>query len=426
MIKINENNYITPPQRQLPVFAECDVLVCGAGPAGIAAALAAARNGMKTLLVEKSGCLGGTWTSGLLCWIIDSHGKAGIMAEVKSDLKKLEGGKECDGNFSYKPEYMKYLLERKCLDSGVKFLLHSKVYDVIKQDNSITHAFLDTPSGLQAVKSKIFIDCSGDGNLGEMAGCSYDIGSPSSGKVQPMSMLALVSGIRCNKETSPFIAHHENDKPYENLLKELGRGGITPSYSRPTLTHLGNNLFVYIANHQYQHIAFDAESLTQATVNGRFELHQQINALKSLGGIWSGIEIIASSEHIGVREGRRLHGLYTLTVNDLISGRRFDDAVCKAEFCIDVHSINHKKGTGITNYSNYRVKPYDIPLRSLVSCDMDNLLMAGRCISGDFLAHGSYRVTGNAVPMGEATGKLAADAINQNTKVRNMVLDKVK
>jgi len=121
------------------------------------------------------------------------------------------------------------------------------------------------------------------------------------------------------------------------------------------------------------------------------------------------VKIVATSSHIGVREGRRIHGLYTVTAEDLRTGARHEDAVCRVTFCVDIHSTRREHG-GACGSAGIRVKPYDVPLRALIARDVRGLMLAGRCISGDFFAHASYRVTGNAVAMGEAAGKVAARA----------------
>ena len=126
--------------------------------------------------------------------------------------------------------------------------------------------------------------------------------------------------------------------------------------------------------------------------------------------MWKNIRIVATAEQIGVREGRRLAGLYELNADDLREGRTHADAVCRVTFPIDVHATNPQKEKGIEK-STFRAKPYDIPLRALIARDVRGLLMAGRCISGDFIAHSSYRVTGNAAAMGQAAGAAAALAV---------------
>jgi hypothetical protein len=138
-------------------------------------------------------------------------------------------------------------------------------------------------------------------------------------------------------------------------------------------------------------------------------MNQIVNGLRKLGGPWAGIQLAATAEQIGVRDGRRIAGRFTVTKEDLIKGARYDDGVVRPTFSVDIHALTaeHNKEAGYTN-RGIKVIPYDIPLRALIAKDVDGLMMAGRCISGDFIAHSSYRVTGNAVAMGEAAGVTAA------------------
>lgn len=129
-----------------------------------------------------------------------------------------------------------------------------------------------------------------------------------------------------------------------------------------------------------------------------------------MGGIWEGIQLVASAEHIGVREGRRIHGIYRVSEDDLRNGARHEDAAARVKFGVDVHSFTREQNKTEAGLSHMGVasKHYDIPIRALIAKDVQGLLMAGRCISGDYLAHASYRVTGNAVAMGESAGVTAA------------------
>jgi hypothetical protein len=164
-----------------------------------------------------------------------------------------------------------------------------------------------------------------------------------------------------------------------------------------------------MANHEYGVKGVNVRDLTAATLRARRELHHLINGLRRLGDPWSCLRLLATGAQIGVREGRRIHGRYTVTVDDMVAGRQHPDAVCRVAFGIDVHSTNPSAGKGIET-NPVRTLPYDIPLRALQAREVNGLWLAGRCISGDFLAHSSYRVTGNAVAMGEAAGKAAATA----------------
>jgi hypothetical protein len=183
--------------------------------------------------------------------------------------------------------------------------------------------------------------------------------------------------------------------------------GVNPSYGSPLLLRVRNDLFAFMMNHHYAS-ALSAAELSAATFGARNEVHHAIRTLRASGGTWEGLQIVATASQIGVREGRRLKGLTEVQVQDLIDGRVQEDAVCKATFPIDVHSTRKDGGVPFDPDNKIKSKPYDIPLRSLIAADVDNLLMAGRCISGDFLAHSSYRVTGNSIPTGEAVGCLGA------------------
>jgi len=198
------------------------------------------------------------------------------------------------------------------------------------------------------------------------------------------------------------------------LLAEIKKAGATPSYMQPTIFRIRNDHFAMMANHEYGFSAIDAQQVTDATIQAREEIHKMINALKKTGGAWKDIQVLATSPQIGIREGRRIHGRYNVTKDDLVKGARFDDAVCRSTFCVDIHALDPKHGGGGYTSEGVKAIPYDIPLRALIAKDVEGLMMAGRCISGDFFAHASYRVTGNAVALGEASGKTAAVAVASN------------
>jgi hypothetical protein len=227
--------------------------------------------------------------------------------------------------------------------------------------------------------------------------------------MQPMSLIALVTGVKA-AEIEEFYRNSDSKDwagPKDKLRIEMERGGHSPSYAKPSLFRVRDELFILMANHEYEVNGTDVRDLTAATVRARAELNALIDGLRSVGGPWKNVRLVATAEQIGVREGRRLHGRYVVTADDLRVGREQPDAVCKATFPIDVHATNPKAGKAIEG-AGFKAKPYDIPLRALIAKDVDGLLMAGRCISGDFIAHSSYRVTGNAVAMGEAAGAVAA------------------
>lgn len=404
--------------RNVPVITAYDVLVCGGGPAGVAAALAAARAGSRTGLVEWHGCLGGIWTAGLLSCIIDTQGKEGIMAEILAALEARGArtmGRDGAPTRQYDIEAMKLLLEELCVDAGVDVHLHTRVCAAVRDGQRLTHAIVESKSGREALGARVFIDCTGDGDLAAAAGCKFDLGQPETGCMQPMSLMALLVGIQAD-QVHDFIREESGAwaASKDRLRAEMERGGTSPSYAKPTLFRLRDDLFALMANHEYGVSGIDARDLTAATLRARREVHDLVAALRSLGPPWQDVRIVATAEQIGVREARRIHGHYTVTAADLERGARHADAACHVTFGVDVHATDPGKGKGI-EARTFTAQPYDIPLRALIARDVDGLLLAGRCISGDFIAHSSYRVTGNVVPMGQAAGQAAAAAVAQGS-----------
>ncbi|MFD0672708.1 FAD-dependent oxidoreductase [Cohnella sp. GCM10027633] len=402
------------PSQRIPILVTSDVVVCGGGPAGVAAAIASARGGARTVLLENQGCLGGIWTSGLLSWIIDAGNKKGIMREIVARLDRRHARIASAGeDFTYDPEEMKLLLEEMCEEAGVTVMLHTRVvHAAVEESGRLTLAITESKSGRQAWAASMFIDATGDGDLAARAGCRFDLGRPRSGETQPMSLMALVAGIDPD-EVAAYTMDGVNETPKARLLERMEQAGQTPSYAAPSLFHIRDGLFALMANHEYGASALQTSQVTQATLHARKELHRIIVGLRTLGGAWANIRIVSTANHIGVREGRRIHGRYTVSEQDLQAGARHEDGICRVRYGIDIHSTNPDEGKGFGD-DGKRSLPYDIPLRALIAADVDGLLMAGRCISGDFIAHSSYRVTGNAVAMGQAAGAAAAIAAITN------------
>ena len=411
---------IREPARETPVAGEADVVVCGGGPAGWAAAVRAAREGASVRLVDLNGCLGGVWTAGLLTHILDYENKSGLITEVMQALDRR--GAQISPEY-YDIEAMKLVLEQTSREAAVRVLLHTRVVGAVREENRLAAVITENKSGRQVWRGQVFVDATGDGELAALAGCGFDYGEPESGKAQPATLMALVTGVDygalhqmgviLGDGVSPRNLNGPNsvssNAAKERLLEVLKGAGVEPSYTSPTLFPIRKDLIAMMVNHQYGVRHDDAQGISDATVEARAELHRVVDALRALGGPWRDIRIVVTAERIGMREGRRVHGLYTVTRQDLIRGARFDDAVCRVRFGIDVHSVDPKISKKVVS-TGLRSKPYDIPLRSLIAKDVEGLLLAGRCISGDFIAHSSYRVTGNAVPLGEAAGRVAAIA----------------
>ncbi|MBG88092.1 MAG: FAD-dependent oxidoreductase [Verrucomicrobiales bacterium] len=399
--------------RNIPVAGKSDVLVCGGGPAGIGAALAAARAGASVQLIEVAGCLGGVWTVGLLTKILDTENKTGIMQELLAKFAERGSSiaKQWKGTV-YDPEIAKLVLEELCVEAGIRIQLHTRLVGAVTDGKRVVAVLTESKSGRQAWLADRFVDCSGDGDLAAHAGCQFDVGTGADCTCQPMSMLALLTGVDPDA-IGPFI-RESGSIAKRKLLKLMEDNGISPSYRAPTLRHLHSGIYSIMTNHEYGVSAFDAGAITEATLRARKEIHEIVEGMRKLGGAWKDLSVVATAEQIGVREGRRIRGRYEITAEDVGKGLRHEEAVCRTRFPIDVHALNKLGNKEVDrNFKSGGHKPYDIPYPSLVAADVEGLLMAGRCISGDFVAHSSYRVTGNSVPMGEAAGLAAAKSIKK-------------
>ncbi|GHC06378.1 FAD-dependent oxidoreductase [Cerasicoccus arenae] len=413
-----------------PVVEKCDVLICGGGPAGVASALAAARSGAKTTLIEVHGCLGGVWTAGCLSWLIDYKNKSGIMAEILQRLEQAGGRaitRAGERSSAYDPEIMKCLLEEMVVEAGIHVRLHSRIVAAhVDDEGRLSHVISESKSGREAWSANVFIDATGDGDLAAQAGCGFDMGHPESKETQPMSLMALLTGLDPEKIKEFFEETSGDEKEHakSRLFNHLKAHGHSPSYASPTLFRIRDGLFALMANHEYGVLGINAEDVTKATLNARRELNSIIRTLKESGPPWDNISLVATAGQIGIREGRRIHGRYRVTIEDLLEGRKHEDCICEATFCVDVHSTNPRQGKGYSDM-DLEIVPYQIPLRAAIAADVNGLMMAGRCISGDFFAHASYRVTGNAVLMGENVGKAAAYASENSIMPHEIISHKL-
>ena len=433
-------NHYRETEREIPLDDWADIIVVGGGPAGVACATAAARGGKKVRLLEQRGSLGGVWTSGLLTYIFDFN-KCDTDREIMRRLDAF-GARTVDRpdptsmardyrgdvnrNWTYEPEYMKLVCEDMCAEAGVRITLHSPVVAAYRDASgkNIDVVITETKSGRRAFRAKTFVDCSGDGDLAARAGCTFDMGYTPEGFGQPATLNALVT-VANGDALAPFTSNEpamwtklpSEEHPGETtchhilashrLLKTLRKLGQEPSYGDPTLFRCHDNLFCFMANHEYRLRPDDADAISAATLRARKEIFRLVDALSRSGGPWRGLRLVATAEQIGHRDARRIHGRYTVTRDDVAAGRTFEDAITTSRFGIDIHGLdkqsNDKKAAG-QNFGA-RFRPFQIPLRACRAKDVDNLYMAGRNISGDFIAQASYRVTGSSVALGEGVGR---------------------
>jgi len=413
---------IEEPCRKIPVAADVDVVVAGGGPAGFVAAIAAARTGARTLLLERYGFLGGGLTAGGVLNIRPFHvapGKVlmdGIPLEYVRRLQKMGGTRFLPDYIPIQqdPELSKYVIQEMVLEAGVQLLLHSYLVGVVRNENRLSAVLIENKSGRQAIRGKVFVDCTGDADVAWHAGAPWVKGD-AQGNLQPMTLAFALSNV-VRPANAAMSAEDQKALNAARAAKStpLASGGFLPMIAPDE---------VYANAMHVEADCTDAQSLPRAEIEGRRKAVRILETLRERLPGCKNARFRYTATHIGPRESRRIVGEYTLRVEDVLRRADFDDAVCRGHHPIDVHAEPPHKGV-------YRVLPpghsYAIPARCLVAQGIDNLLAAGRCISADREALGSARVQGTCMATGQAAGSMAALAAKRQCAVRDVPFGEIK
>lgn len=378
---------IVEPSREIPIVDSADVVVVGGGPGGIIAAVASARSGAETVLIERNGFLGGTATAGLMTCFNGFRNERppnhvqtvrGIVQELVDRLSEAGGACGCTahGNFgelsrgespyavSIDPEVLKHVALELMAEAGVRPMLHSLFCSVIRNEREVDAIVLETKSGRVAVRGKLYVDASGDGDVAARAGARFEKARTSGERMMPLSLMYRVIGV---------------PRPGPDD-KRLWINGVTTRWG-PGVSDCDGTV---------------ADDLTCAELRGRMEVDERIRELREE---FPTAQLIETAPAIGVRETRRVLGLYTITEEDVLSGRAQPDAVAVSSNPVP------------TYYGERRFLDhlgFEIPYRSLVPADIDNLLLAGRCISAGQPAFQSARSMAPAMAVSQASGTAAA------------------
>ena len=411
--------------RAVRVAAETDVLVVGGGPTGVGAALAAASEGAKVLLVERHGMLGGMWTAGLLNPVFDSR-KGWLVDSLATRLKNAGAWKTTGGTEVFDVEAMKYTLDCLLNEASVEFWFHALGAEAIIEDNRVRGVVVQSKSGAEAILAKVVIDCTGDGDIAASAGVPFQNGRERDGLAQPMTLMFEIAGIqglgnlRSEELNVHEIFHHLQEAITEHRLPIHLPYGPQRSGTPYFIALQANGTAAIQATHVYKVDATDVRDVSRATVEARRQVHEIfMPALRGVPGL-EGIRLVQTGASIGIRESRHLEGRYRLELDDMLKARRFDDAVTAIGFHIDTHEVDPDNPLdrklpdlppGITRHT---VPACEIPYRCLVPKQIEGLLFAGRCISGSHTVHSAYRVTGTCMGMGQAAGLAAALAVDRN------------
>lgn len=399
-----------------------NLVVAGGGLSGVAAAVSAARAGLKVLLVEKSGCLGGAIANNLVYpfmpyWTKQKDGSGvgkkylsqGIFKEMKVHHDRYVD--DCKDH-EFNSEYFKIVLDDMTAEAGVDVLFHAVVYDVKTNNRKIASVEITAKAQKITVEADFFIDATGDGDLFYLAGCDYQLGRESDSLCQPMTTCFRMSGVDLDlfTEERPRLqllykekqAKGEITNPRENILVFFGVGEDVLHFNTTRVVKLDpTNPF----------------DVSKAEVIARKQIHELIGFLKENSDAFNESALISVAVNIGVRESRKLKGVHILTGDELINCTCFEDSIALGNYDIDIHSPT---GTGTSHRYFADGEYYTIPYRSLLPKEYDNLLVAGRCISATHEAQASVRIMPICCCLGEAAGTAIAIAHNTNRNVHTV------
>ncbi len=383
---------------------QTDIAVIGGGVSGSIAAISAARQGKRVFLAENLNQLGGMLTAGLLAYGMDYIGKGGLCNEFREKLMERSAYRKINDRplcFMLDPATAGQLLEELALAAGVQIGYQHNLTSVKTENGRIVSAVLTAPGGEVELTAGQWIDATGDAVLARLAGCGTICGQDGTGKHQPASVLAVISGV------SPDYRYNFTIKDKEILFNLLQSCGHTCSYQKPLLKPMPlGGLWTLAVHHGYDVDPADPASVSEAFRKGKEETWHAVQCLRTLPG-WEKLTVAGFSAYLGMRDSFQIRGRYVLTEKDLVEGAIFPDGVCTVHQPVDIHALHAKESFGCTT-AGVKMQPYQIPLSALQAAEYDNLLVCGRCLSGDFVAQASYRVAGNAMATGEAAGYAAA------------------
>lgn len=422
-----------------------DVAVIGGGPAGIAAALAAARSGAKTILVERYGFLGGMSTIAMVYpWMTfhTSTGRQVIRGIAQEIVDRLVERNASPGHLRdtvgfvhtltpYRPEAYKLLAFEMLEEAGADLLLHSLLTGAEVKGQRIESVQISHKAGPITLRARVFVDATGDGDLAYLAGAKYEQGNEKQ-KVQPMTMKFRMKGVDLEKVKQYMLEHPEEfyEKTPVSELESLPLTGVSGFYSlwkQANLPLLRDGVLFFTGPDEDEVLVnvsrvsglnpLQAEDLSKAEVEGR----KQVFLLERFFREWiPGFERAYLSQvgtQIGIRETRRIIGEYVLTGEDVLNGRRFPDVIARSGYPIDIHD---PEGAGVTANFIKEGGAYDIPYRSIVPLGLDNCLLAGRCISTTHEAQATTRLTPSCMAIGQAAGAAAAIAAGERVAARDV------
>lgn len=413
-------------RRELQVKIETDVFIAGGGSAGLAAAVAAAESGARVFLVEAHSCFGGMGTAGYVPTFMKMSDGINFLAGGigKRVVDNLKSERRIIGSAT-DIEALKRVYDNLVVKSGAKFNFYTKLVDVQAADGKIDYVVCSSPSELYAVRAKVYIDATGNGDLAVMAGANYEKGGENG--MMPGTLCSLWGGIdwKAWNKSKPAVRQPQGYRLAEAFkdgiftVKDLHMAGafkFGESYG-------GGNI-----GHVFNLDGTDAESITTGLVAARKSMMEYERYLNNYLKGFENAKLLSTASLLGVRETRRITGEYVLNIEDYKKRATFDDEIGRYSYSIDIHPSDGSDEKALKKhldeiYKTYHYKrgeSYGIPYRILTPQGFDNMLVAGRCVSADQLVHGSIRVMPACFIMGQAAGIAAAQAASSGVSTRKI------
>ena len=404
------------------------VLVVGSGPAGMAAAYTAAKSGVDVTIVEQCGDLGGISTSGLMSHWTGNCGSPFYHEVLKRSAQKNDGDHKNKITTIIDPEKLKTIYLEMLINLGCHVMLYTFAEDAICEGDVLLGITAINKSGKHRIFADVIIDASGDGDIAARSGAEFTLGRETDGNMQPVTIMFKVAGV--NTDDAVFLGSFESTYMTEKgELQALAKEYLPPPAGHVLLykTTLPGIVTCNMTN-CIQIDGTNADDLTKGTLICRKQMELIIHFLREFVPGYENCFIISSASLIGVRETRHFKGEYTLTEQDILTARVFDDWVVRdASFNFDVHNLSGAglDQTGVqANFS--QKKGYTIPYRCLLPEKKENLLLAGRNISGTHIAHSNFRAMPICAGIGEAAGAAAAIAIHKSIPLRKVDPKKIQ
>ena len=407
-----------------------ELIVAGGGFAGVAAAISAAKEGVDVLLIEKYNCLGGAAANALVSpfmsyWSTMPENKekkflcGNLFMEIVKEMNAITDAKEAlDLQVDFDEEILKLVLNRMAKKYGVSILFNTTVTAADVTDGTISSIKAMCKANELELFADFFIDATGDAELSVLAGCEYKLGRDKDALCQPMTLCFRIGGVDKEK-------YHKNKLKINALYQEFKAKGLikNPRENVLIFENVNNEVLHFNTTRIVKKNPTDPFELTEAEMEAREQVFEMQKFLKENIEGFENARVLSTAMHIGIRESRKIVGEYTLTEEDLLSLARFDDAIATANYAIDIHN---PEGTG-TRWQQFKNGQwYEIPYRCLLPKNMNNLLVAGRCISSTHEAQSSYRIMPFCAEIGQAAGTAVSVAMKNKTSMRNVDVKQVQ